>query len=108
MLHVTRSIWRNAAAALPTALALAAGAPGAAGRSLDALPAGAVYGDYAVGAATGFAVDDHQRFDPWNGAYGRPEYRALLRRIEAAGQTRTVVFHLWYPAAPDAGRARLA
>ena len=108
MLRVTRSIWRNAAAALPTALALAAGAPGAAERSLDALPAGAVYGDYAVGAATGFAVDDHRRFDPWNGAYGRPEYRALLRRIEAAGQTRTVVFHLWYPAAPDAGRARLA
>ncbi len=108
MLRMTYSTWRNAAAALLTAPTLAAGIAGAAGQSLDALPAGAVYGGYAVGAAAGFAVDNHQRFDPWNGAYGRPEYRAMLRRVEAAGQTRTVVFHLWYPAAPDAARGRLA
>ena len=108
MLRMTHSISRTAAAALLAALTLAAGIPGVAGQSLDALPAGAVYGDYAVGAATGFAVDNHQRFDPWNGAYGRPEYRALLRQVEAAGQTRTVVFHLWYPATPDTARGRLA
>ena len=72
------------------------------------LPAGAAYGDYAVGAALGFAVDDGRRFDPWNTAYGSPEYRALLRRVEAAGQPRTVLFHLWYPAKPAAGRARLS
>ena len=97
------------AALLVAALVLVFGdTGGAAARSLDALPAGAAYGDYAVGAAGGFAVDDRQRFDPWNTAYGRPEYRAMLRRVEAAGQTRTVVFHLWYPAAPDTARGRLA
>ena len=86
--------------------AATAGESGAAG--LEKLPASAVYGDYAVGVATGFAVDNRQRFDPWNGAYAGPEYRDLLRRVEAAGQTRTVVFHLWYPATPDPARERLA
>ena len=102
---------RPAAIALAGAVFLAAFAPApAAGQppALRALPAGAVYGGYAVGVATGFAVDDGRRFDPWNGAYGRPEYRALLRRVEAAGQTRTVPFQLWYPAPPDAARGRLA
>ena len=93
--------------ALPLAFVLAVANPCAAAQ-LRALPPGAAYGDYAVGTLTGFAVDRHQRFDPWNAAYGRPEYRALLRRVEAAGQTRTVVFQLWYPAAPDSSRARLA
>ena len=102
MIHPKRGI-----AAAPLLAALAAGIPGAAGQSLDVLPAGAVYGDHAVGAATGFAVDDHQRFDPWNDAYGNAEYRAMLRRVEAAGQNRTVTFHIWYPAAPDAARGRL-
>lgn len=77
-------------------------------QSLDSLPAHAVYGDYAVGVATGFAVDRSQRFDPWNTAYARPEYRALLRRVEASGQRRTVIFQLWYPASPASGRARLS
>ena len=79
---------------------------GTAAAELPTLPASAAYGDYAVGVATGFAVDNLQRFDPWNGVYGRPAYRALLRRIEAAGQTRTVVFQMWYPAdrAPDRER----
>ena len=105
---------RESRMAAGTALVLAVlvlvfgGGAGAAARSLDALPAGAAYGAYAVGAAGGFAVDDGQRFDPWNTAYGRPEYRAMLRRVEAAGQTRTVVFHLWYPATPDTARGRLA
>ena len=31
---------------------------------LQELPPSAVYGDYAVGSALGFAVDDQQRFDP--------------------------------------------
>ncbi len=101
------------AAALAVSLALTVAAPGtaaAAGGStgLPHLPAGAAYGDYAVGAATGFAVDNRQRFDPWNSAYARPEYRALLRRVEASGQTRTVVFQLWYPADADPARGRLA
>ena len=92
------------------ALLLAAAHPGgaAAATHLRALPPGAAYGDYAVGTVTGFAVDRHQRFDPWNAAYGRPEYRALLRRVEASGQTRAVVFQLWYPAAPDPARGRVA
>ena len=100
---------RNPAARWLAALALAAGLPGgAAAQSLPSLPPHAAYGDYAVGVATGFAVDKSQRFDPWNGAYARPEYRALLRRVEATGQTRTVVFQLWYPAPPDTARGRLA
>ena len=89
----------------PVALAAAAAAaiatvPAAADSGV--LPSSAAYGPHAVGMATSFAVDNRQRFDPWNGAYGNAEYRALLRRIDAAGQTRTVVFQLWYPAAPDA------
>ena len=100
---------RNAAARWLAALVLAAGlSGGAAAQSLPSLPPHAAYGDYAVGVATGFAVDKSQRFDPWNGAYARPEYRALLRRVEATGQTRTVVFQLWYPAPPDTARGRLA
>ncbi len=105
---LTATAGHGAAWLLAALLLVFGAADGAAARSLDALPAGAVYGDYAVGAATGFAVDDGQRFDPWNIAYGRPEYRAMLRRVEAAGQTRTVVFHLWYPAVPDLARTRLA
>ena len=72
------------------------------------LPAEAVYGDFAVGVATGYAVDDRQRFDPWNSAYGRPEYRALLRQVESAGQFRTVMFQLWYPAPANKSSGRLA
>ena len=100
---LTRAVIGLAVAFVPAAFA-----PGPACAQLPALPAGAVYGDYAVGVATGVAVDDGQRFDPWNGAYGRPEYRALLRRVEASGQRRTVVFQLWYPAPPDAAGPRLA
>ena len=81
---------------------------GSAAAQLQQLPTSAAYGDYAVGVATGFAVDNRQRFDPWNSAYARPAYRALLRRVEAAGQPRTVVFQLWYPAAPDTSQGRLA
>ena len=104
-----RSTQKNATTTLLAALALATWFPGGtAGQPLPSLPPHAAYGEYAVGVATGFAVDGHQRFDPWNGAYARPEYRALLRRIEAAGQTRTVVFQLWYPAPPDTARGRLA
>ena len=80
--------------------------PGPAAAELPALPPGAAYGGYAVGVATGFATDVRQRFDPWNTAYAGPEYRALLRRVEAAGQTRTVLFQLWYPAAPDTSGGR--
>ena len=72
------------------------------------LPASAAYGDYAVGTATGFAVDNQLRFDPWNSRYAGPEYRAMLRRVEAAGQTRTVPFALWYPAEPAPAQGRLA
>ena len=75
--------------------------------TLDAFPPTAAYGDYAVGTATTFAVDNRQRFDPWNTAYASARYRELLRRIEAAGQTRTVVFQLWYPAVPDTDAGRL-
>ena len=71
--------------------------------SLPALPPHANYGAYAVGIATGFAVDDMARFDPWNGVYGSAEYQALLRRVDASGQRRTVVFQLWYPALPREG-----
>ena len=93
---------------LAAAFVSATFAPGAARAQLPELPAEAVYGDYAVGVATGVAVDDSQRFDPWNGAWGRPEYRALLRRVEASGQRQTVVYQLWYPAVPDAAGRRLA
>ena len=93
---------------LAAAFVYAAAAPGPARAQLPELPAEAVYGDHAVGVATGVAVDDGQRFDPWNGAWGRPEYRALLRRVEASGQRRTVVFQLWYPATRAAARPRLA
>ena len=75
--------------------------------SLDAFPPEAAYGDYAVGTATTFAVDNRQRFDPWNTAYASPGYRELLRKVEAAGQTRTVIFQLWYPATPDTAAGRL-
>ena len=90
-------------------LLLAATAPAlAAAPSLPRLPASAAYGDYAVGTATGFAVDKGLRFDPWNSRYAGPEYRAMLRRVEAAGQTRTVAFALWYPAEPAPAQGRLA
>ena len=97
---------RGALAVCAAALLLAA--PTAVPAQLSELPAGAAYGDFAVGTVTGFAVDDRQRFDPWNGAYAEPEYRALLRRIEDSGQTRSVVFQLWYPAEPDGAAGRLA
>ena len=99
---------RIAVACLLASLLLATAVPDPAAARLPALPADAAYGDYAVGVATGFAVDGRQRFDPWNTAYADPEYRALLRRVEAAGQTRTVLFQLWYPAPPDTSRGRLA
>ena len=77
--------------------------PGSAAESperMSALPPEAAYGQYAVGVATGFAVDDLARFDPWNGFYGDANYQALLRRIDASGQRHTVMFQLWYPADP--------
>lgn len=82
--------------------------PGAADAPLAALPEGTAYGDYAVGTVTGFAVDNRQRFDPWNTAYASPQYREMLRRVEASGQRRTVIFQLWYPAAADAAQGRPA
>jgi len=107
--------------ASPTAAATAAAAPPAQSESsnmtnpprldnphaLDAFPPEAAYGDYAVGTVTSFAVDNRQRFDPWNTAYASDRYRETLRRIEASGQTRTVVFQLWYPARPDTAAGRL-
>ena len=76
--------------------------------ALAALPASAVYGDYAVGTATSFAVDNRQRFDPWNTAYASAEYREMLRRVEASGQRRTVIFQVWYPADADMSEGRQA
>ena len=83
--------WLLAAAAL-SAL------PSAAGALPASVPGGAAYGEYAVGVATGFAVDNLARFDPWNSVYGDEGYRAFLRRVDASGQPRTIVFQLWYPA----------
>ena len=74
---------------------------------LGGLPAEGGYGDYAVGTATSFAVDKRQRFDPWNTAYASAGYREVLRRIEASGQRRTVVFQLWYPAVADVDAGRI-
>ena len=74
---------------------------------LGGLPAEGGYGDYAVGTATSFAVDNRQRFDPWNTAYASAGYREVLRRIEASGQRRTVVFQLWYPAVADVDAGRI-
>ena len=68
---------------------------------MPSLPPDAAYGQYAVGVATGFAVDALAHLDPWNGFYGSAEYQALLRRIDASGQRRTVMFQLWYPAPPS-------
>ena len=93
--------WRRAVLPVLAALMLAGG-PAAA--QLRELPPATAAGGYAVGTLTAFAVDNRQRFDPWNGAYAAPAYRALLRRIEATGQTRTVVFQLWYPATPAGAR----
>ena len=90
-------------AAFTVSSALAAGETGA-----GPLPPTAGYGDYAVGAKIGFAVDSRQRFDPWNTAYASPAYRAMLRKVEAAGQPRTVIFHLWYPAEAKRSGDRLA
>ena len=73
-----------------------------------ALPPGAACGDYAVGATIGFAVDNRQRFDPWNTAYAGDACRAMLRKVEASGQPRTVIFHLWYPAEADRSGSRPA
>ena len=101
------NIHATGSAALMAAASLMAAGPATAA-SLPELPAGAAYGDFAVGTVTGFAVDDRQRFDPWNAAYAGPEYRALLGRIDESGQTRTVVFQLWYPAAPDMSGGRIA
>ena len=67
----------------------------------SSLPPEAAYGQYAVGVATGFAVDALAHLDPWNGFYGSAEYQTLLRRIDASGQRRTVMFQLWYPAPPS-------
>ena len=89
----------------PTAAAVPSGADDA---PLAALPDGTAYGDYAVGTVTAFAVDNRQRFDPWNTAYASPPYRELLRRVEASGQRRTVAFQLWYPAAADTAQGRPA
>ena len=75
---------------------------------LATFPPSAAYGDYAVGATIGFAVDNRQRFDPWNTAYAGDAYRAMLRKVEASGQPRTVIFHLWYPAEADRSGGRLA
>ena len=75
---------------------------------LAAFPPSVAYGDYAVGATIGFAVDNRQRFDPWNTAYASDAYRAMLRKVEASGQPRTVIFHLWYPAEADRSGGRLA
>ena len=72
------------------------------------LPPSVGYGDYAVGAKIGFAVDNRQRFDPWNTAYASHAYRAMLRKVEASGQSRTVIFHLWYPAEANRSGQRLA
>ena len=69
---------------------------------MASLPPEAAYGQYAVGVATGFAVDAMARLDPWGSVYTGADYQALLRRIDASGQRRTVVFQLWYPASPDA------
>lgn len=88
--------------ALLASSCLLAAAHGAA-EKLPALPQHAAYGEHAVGVATGFAVDDMARFDPWNSVYGNAEYQALLRRVDASGQRRTVVFQLWYPASPRDG-----
>ena len=87
-----------------------AGAFGAAGAAAQpaAFPPSTAYGEYAVGAAIGFAVDNRQRFDPWNTAYASDAYRAMLRKVEASGQPRTVIFHLWYPAEADRSGGRLA
>lgn len=104
-LRVPRRI--ASAAVLACTLQIHSLSSGLGAQSLDSLPDQAVYGDYAVGVATGFAVDRNQRFDPWNAAYARPEYRALLRRVEASGQRRTVMFQIWYPASPASGRGRL-
>ena len=97
--------------ALAAAAGLAASggfaAPEAAAQ-LASIPPSVVYGDYAVGAKLGFAVDARQRFDPWNTAYASDAYRAMLRGVEASGQPRTVIFHLWYPAEADRSGGRLA
>ncbi len=73
---------------------------------MPSLPRDAAYGDYAVGVATGFAVDALARFDPWNSTYGTASYQTLLRRIDASGQRRTVVLQLWYPAMPREGASQ--
>ena len=88
----------------------AAGVFGPAGAAAQpaAFPPSTAYGDHAVGATIGFAVDNRQRFDPWNTAYASDAYRAMLRKVEASGQPRTVIFHLWYPAEADRSGGRLA
>lgn len=99
---------RTAAVAFLAALIMTTLIPQAVkAQAKQAMPASVAYGDYAVGTTTAFAVDNRQRFDPWNSAYGPAAYRDLLRRVEAAGQNRTVVFQLWYPAVPDASQGRL-
>ena len=90
------------------ALSVLAAMPSPAAPQFFQMPDGAEYGSHAVGLAAGFAVDSRQRFDSWNAHYGKARYRAMLQRVEASGQRRTVVFHLWYPTAPAPGAERLA
>ena len=100
----TRMLLAVAALAVQGAFGPAAGAAA----QLPELPPSTAYGDYAVGATIGFAVDNRQRFDPWGTAYAGDAYRAMLRKVEASGQPRTVIFHLWYPAEADRSGGRLA
>ena len=97
--------WHGVLLALLPLLAMTSGAGEqlSSAPALPMLPPHAAYGAYAVGVATGFARDDMARFDPWNGVYSSPEYQALLQRVDASGQGRTVVFQLWYPALPGEG-----
>ena len=103
-----RKLLAAAALAVPGTFGTAGVGAAEGAAQLAALPPSAAYGDYAVGATIGFAVDNRQRFDPWNTAYASDAYRDVLRKVEASGQPRTVIFHLWYPAEADRSGSRLA
>ncbi len=60
-------------------------------------------GPYAVGIVTNFVKDFGQPFDEWGAKYKGDAYRAFSEQMKEAGEPRTVLTDICYPAIPAAG-----
>ena len=58
---------------------------------------------YPVGSVTLYVKNFDAPFDDWGSRYGGEAYRQLVERIDAAGEPRTTVTEVWYPAATAEG-----